>query len=400
MILLVLACVGFILALIPAGLFLINLFYYRSPAIIQGNENESVSVLIPARNEEESIQAAVESVLANEGVHLEVIVLDDGSEDNTARIVNEISRRDPRIRLVEGRFLPVGWAGKQHACYVLSQEAKHPYIVFMDADVRLYPSALRRMVSFMKRSGAALASGIPQQETVGILEKLLIPIIHFVLLGFLPMFMMRRSKQPGFGAGCGQLFIARKEDYQSMGGHSQIRSTFHDGIQLPRAFRNAGFFTDLFDATGLAVCRMYRCSQDLVRGLAKNAREGLASNQMLLPSTILFLGGQVMPLILLFCTGPSSSLAFLISCCSSLLLYLPRLISVFRFRQSFIGALLHPFGILLLMGIQWYAFIRAQVGRPFSWKGRLPVESHSNTALLKPSELKSISPSANPSSRV
>jgi hypothetical protein len=332
-------------------------------------------VLIPARNEEAAIAASVRSVLASRGIEFEVIVLDDHSEDTTAAIVNELAERDDRVRLVSAPELPPGWCGKQHACWVLAREARHCLLVFLDADVRVAPDALVRMAAFLEESAANLASGIPRQETVSLLEKLLIPLIHFVLLGFLPIAKMRRRVHPSFAAGCGQLFIARREAYERSGGHSAIRDTLHDGIKLPRAFRAAGFKTDLFDATDLAVCRMYRTSREVWFGLAKNAGEGLAARRMIGPMTLVLLGGQVLPLVLLCSAlvawpGPGSAWQLAVAIIATAASYFPRLAAAARFRQSLLGALLHPVGILLLVSIQWFALLRNASGRSSTWKGR------------------------------
>ena len=219
-----------------------------------------------------------------------------GPEDATAAIVREISsRRDGRARLVPGQELPPGWCGKQHACWILAQEARHPLLVFLDADVRLGPDALRRMAAMLEDCGLDLLSGFPRQETVGWFEKLLIPLMHFILLGFLPMERMRRSSDPAFAAGCGQLFLTRREAYDRAGGHSAIRGTLHDGLKLPRAYRVAGLKTDVCDANELVVCRMYRTSSAVWNGLTKNAGEALAAPRLILPMTVILLGGQVLP---------------------------------------------------------------------------------------------------------
>jgi hypothetical protein len=223
--------------------------------------------------------------------------------------------RDSRVRLEYSPLLPEGWCGKQHACAVLAQRAAHPFLVFVDADVRLAPNALRRMLAFVKEKDVALASGVPHQELGTFSEWLLLPLIHFILLAFLPIHRMRQTRSPSCSAGCGQLFIARREAYQACGGHADIRDSLHDGIQLPRAFRKAGFRTDLFDATDLASCRMFRSDGDVWRGLARNATEGLATPGMILPMSILLAGGQVLPLVLLMLrltlTGKGLVLAFL-----------------------------------------------------------------------------------------
>lgn len=368
-----------VFALIPARLVRANLREYRSPPEPVPESSESaprVSVLIPARNEESSIGAAISAVLASRGVELEVLVLDDRSEDATAEVVGAIAQADGRVRLIRGPDLPRGWCGKQHACWVLAGHARFPLLVFLDADVRLASEALARMAAFLEVSGSDLASGFPRQETVGLLEKLVIPLMHFILLGFLPIRRMRRSSDPTYAAGCGQLFITKRAAYDRSGGHATIRRSLHDGIKLPRAYRLAGMRTDLFDATEMAVCRMYRSAGEVWRGLAKNAGEALAAPRMIVPMTLILLGGQVVPFAILageLAAGSSrGSRAVLIGALAAAAAsWYSRWALAFRFGQSRLGALLHPVGIVVLVAIQWYAWARDLSGRPSSWKGRL-----------------------------
>jgi Glycosyl transferase family 2 len=359
---LALALASLVFAAIPAILYFRNAALFRPPPVAVGSV--SVSVLVPARNEEASIAACVESALANRNAEIECIVLDDHSTDRTAAIVREIAARDSRVRLASAPPLPPGWSGKQHACFELSKLAHHSTVTFLDADVRLAPDALARMAAFRIESGSALVSGFPRQETGTILEKLVIPLIHFLLLGFLPFSRMRKKVLPGLGAGCGQWFLTTKEAYDRVGGHShpRVRGSFHDGLQLPRAYRESGYMTDLCDVTNLATCRMYRSAGQVWNGLAKNAREGLAAPKLILFSTTLLLCGQVLPFALL----PFSVWAVP----AAILALAPRLHAVVRFRQSTLGALLHPAGVIALIGIQWYATARAVFGRPVGWKGR------------------------------
>jgi hypothetical protein len=333
-------------------------------------------VLIPARNEQDGIGPAVSAALASRGITLEVVVLDDHSDDATADVVRALADDDSRLRLVHAPELPEGWCGKQHACWVLAQEARSPVLIFQDADVRLAPDALARMTRFLlEESRADLASGIPRQETVGPLEQLVIPLVHFILLGFLPIDIMRRTTEPRFAAGCGQLFITTRAAYDRAGGHAAIRATLHDGIKLPRAFRAAGLRTDLFDATELATCRMYQSAGSLWSGLAKNAGEALGSPALIVPMTIVLLGGQVLPLALLglglaSVPGPWPGWALALAMLAVAAAYYPRLAGAHRFRQSLAGALSHPLGVTVLVAIQWYALARHQLGRPANWKGR------------------------------
>ena len=177
---------------------------------------------------------------------------------------------------------------------------RYEVLCYLDADVRVSPAALGRMHAFMERSKSDLVSGFPLQETETVLEWLLLPLIHFVLLGFLPLAGMRTFQAAGFAAGCGQFMMVRRKGYESTGGHAAIRSTMHDGLLLPKAFRKNGLRTDLADLTEQATCRMYRSAGEVWSGLSKNATEGMAAPARILPFSFLLFFGQVIPLLLLF----------------------------------------------------------------------------------------------------
>jgi hypothetical protein len=359
------------LGAMPAVLFCANMRAYRPPQFFAAdNRSPMISVLIPARDEETSIGSAVRSVLASEGVTVEVIVLDDHSQDATAAVVADIAADDPRVELQRAAPLPPGWCGKQHACAALAEAARFPRLVFLDADVRLAPDGLARAAAFLDASGADLVSGFPHQEAIGLLEQLVIPLIHFILLGFLPIRRMRAFRDPIYAAGCGQLTMARREAYERAGGHAAIRASLHDGIKLPRAFRSAGLATDVFDATDIATCRMYRSAGDFWKGLAKNAGEGLADPALILPATIVLLGGQIFPFAMLAMAPILPPSAVGLAGIGVLVAYFPRLLAALRFRQPLLGVLLHPLGVLAYLSIQWYALLRNTLGRPATWKGR------------------------------
>jgi hypothetical protein len=365
----VFAGVVIVCALVPAILFCANLAsYLPPPARYAASPAPQISVLIPARNEESGIAAAVDSVLRSIDVELEVIVMDDNSDDGTASIVQQIAATDPRVRLARAPILARGWNGKQSACWALAHEARFERMCFLDADVRLEPAAL----ALLEQQDAALVSGFPQEVTKTWLEALLLPLIHFVLLGFLPLASMRASTNPAFAAGCGQFLLVRKHAYFASGGHSAIRATMHDGLLLPREFRRHGYRTDLADLTHLARCRMYRNAAQVWHGLAKNATEGIADPRRIVPLTLLLLLGQVAPFALaawLVCAG-GSRLLWILTAIAVLSAMLPRVLAATRFRQDRLSALLHPLGICVLLAIQWVALTQKLLGRKVRWKDR------------------------------
>jgi Glycosyl transferase family 2 len=377
----VLIVLAFCCATAPALLWLWNMLIYREPqdagscaqmghCMLLG----TMSVLVPARNEERVLEASLAGLCASRGVRLEILVLDDGSTDRTAEIVREFAARDSRVRLLSPVPLPAGWNGKQHACHVLASEARGEILCFLDADVRLAPEALASMSAFLQRTGSDLVSGFPREETKTPLECLLLPLIHFVLLSYLPLAAMRAFRAPGFGVGCGQFLMVRREAYRESGGHAAIRTTMHDGLLLAQVFRRHGLKTDIADLTHLAACRMYHNASEVWHGLSKNATEGMAAPARILPFTLLLFCGQVLPLLLAISLAitpasfpgrwPALILTALVAS------FLPRVFSVWKYRQSLFSALLHPAGVAVLLVLEWSALVRKLAGQTVTWKER------------------------------
>jgi glycosyltransferase involved in cell wall biosynthesis len=364
-------------ALIPALLFAVNICLFQRPG--QGWNKRllpPVSVLIPARNEERSIGAALKAVLASRGVDYEVIVLNDGSTDGTAEIVRAVAELNPRVRLETAPPLPEGWNGKQHACWVLAGLATYDVFCFLDADVRVGPEAIYRMVSELnyvvkkKQKERSLVSGFPRHETKTLFEWLLLPLIPFVLLGFLPLAGERWSGWSGFAVGCGQFMMVRREPYFECGGHAENPATMHDGLMLPKLFRRHGFRTSVYDLSRDAVCRMYTDAGEVWRGLVKNGTEGMATPLRLPIFTLLLFVGQVIafPVALLF--SARHPWTFNPATAGVLLSIFMRCFCAWRYQQRWRSVFLHPVEILLLLLIQWYALLRKLFRRPAVWKER------------------------------
>ena len=359
------------LALLYAVLTTINLLAFRPPARAPAGARPSVSLLIPARDEAGKIDAALAHALASEGVDLEVVVLDDGSTDGTGARVHAWAEADRRVRLIHGPPLPRGWNGKQHACWTLSRAATHDILTFQDADVRLAPDALSRLAAYLDHRGLDLVSGFPREVTGSLAEALVIPQIHVLLLGYLPLPFARLFRARGFAAGCGQLMMLRRPAYEAMGGHSAIRASRHDGVTLPRAARAAGLKTDFVDATPLASCRMYADAGEVWQGFAKNATEGMATPIALPVWTVLLGGGHVLPFLLVpMAEVAGEAEALRLAALAVALVWGARMMLAARVGQSPLSVLLHPIGVVLVLAIQWSALAAAWRGQPQSWRGR------------------------------
>ena len=369
------AWIGAAFALLPLAITIVNLRGglggFRRPDA-GAPPRTRVSVLIPARDEEAHIEASVRAVLASTGVDVEVVVLDDHSTDRTAALVGALAAADPRVRLVTADALPAGWAGKQFACWQLAHAARHEVLMFIDADVLLSPLAVSLAAGLLlSDESLGLVSGFPFQRTGSLAEELVVPWIHVLLLGYLPMAMSRRSRESSFAAGCGQWMVARRAAYMHAGGHRTTPASRHDGLSLPRTFRRAGWRTDLFDGGELARCRMYTDVATVRTGFAKSSGEGMATPRAIVVWTVLLLLGHVVPWIALLAAlvGAMPALAWAggIGVAANLAL---RALLMRRLGQRATGALLHPVGALCVLLIQWSATLRFVRGAPSSWKGR------------------------------
>jgi hypothetical protein len=378
---LIVALIVLALALLPLIIGIANLGRLHAPP--PASSQRLVSVLIPARNEAPNIGAAIESVLASDHARFELLVLDDESEDRTADIVADHAVRDSRVRLIPSPgFEPSLW-GKPQACAALAERARGEILLFMDADVRLEPDAIARIAAALDESPAAMLSGVPAQVTVGFAEKLIVPLIHFVLLGFLPLSSMRRSTSPDFGVACGQLIAVERDAYEAAGGHRSIADRIHDGMALARELRRRGRMTDIADFTPLARCRLYHSWREVIAGFAKNAHEGLGSPRGIVPWSLLLLGGHC-AWIALLPAALVQPVAGALLIAAALAGYALRSALTRRFEQSLLSAALHPLGVLVLVAIQWYALARRLAGRPVAWKARVRETADESVAVTAP----------------
>ncbi|RJS94274.1 glycosyltransferase family 2 protein [Salinisphaera sp. Q1T1-3] len=367
-----LALVALALAGLYACLTAINLTLFRVPRPERHGNTLAISLLIPARDESRRIEATLQAALASRDIALEIIVLDDGSSDDTAARVAALAEHDARVRLIAGRPLPTGYNGKQYACAQLAAAACHDTLVFIDADVHLGPDALARAAGWLHRRRLGLASGFPRQITGSWGEMLLVPMIPVLLLGYLPIPLARLlPRAPSLAAGCGQFMLVTRTAYEAAGGHAACVQRMHDGLNLPANVRRAGHASDLFNAAGLASCRMYDGFTAAWHGFSKDATEGMATPRGLPIWTVLLIGGHWLPCLVFIAAIVGATPASLTMAATALgLLIAARLAVAVATHQSMRAVLCHPAAVVTTLALQWRALILARLGRPRAWRGR------------------------------
>ncbi len=225
-----------------------------------------MSVVIAARNEADDLPGTLDDLLRQDGVELEIVVVDGGSTDGTRAVAEE---RAPRVRCLPEPPLPDGWVGKNWACATGAAATSAPWVLFLDADVRLHPAAVRTVLDWAERDGAALATVGSQVEMGGVWERTILPFYVQMVLTY---FRTPRVNRPTSRAAManGQFLMVRRAEYDAVGGHAAVRDYVLEDVALAQRFRSAGATLRVAWAPELARTRMYRTRAEMSEGLLKN----------------------------------------------------------------------------------------------------------------------------------
>jgi chlorobactene glucosyltransferase len=333
-----------------------------------------VSVLVPARNEAANIGTCARSLLAQGYPHLEVLVLDDRSEDDTRAILERERARDPRLVVLEGREPPPGWTGKNWACHQLSLAARGEVLLFADADTDFFdPGAVLEIVAALDGRGADLLSGLPRQVLGTAGERWVVPMFAWAFLYFTPLALGLVWRRAAFARAVGQLMAFRRAAYDAIGGHASVRGSVVDDLDLARLVASSGLACHVVDATDLVRCRMYRGGRAAVDGFAKNlfAAFGFAILPYLFVwSWLTFVHLEPVLMLALHAAMPTRVPADPALLAASVALALVTwLVAYARLRLPLWPALLYPLTMLVFLAVATRAFVVA-LRRRSTWKGR------------------------------
>jgi len=331
-----------------------------------------VSVVIPARNEAETVAASIRSHLECSWPKLEVILVDDGSTDGTAQRALEAARETAReVRIIEAGEVPEGWVGKVWAMKRGAEEAQGEYILFTDADIVFEKDLLRHLVAESRRRNLGLNSRMVLLSTEGFWEKLLVPafVYFFSLLYSFRAVEDPRSRTAAAAGGC--MLVERRELAQA-GGLEAIKDAIIDDVSLARRLKAAGSLIRLASTRRARSLRRYVRLGDFWRTVTRTAYTELRYSplRLLAATAALLLSFFVPPAALLAGTAaadPVPAALGLAALITASLLYLPTVRYVGVPAGYALGLPLTGFLYLLMT---WHSAVRYALGRRSVWKER------------------------------
>lgn len=330
----------------------------------------SVSLLIPARNEQDNLGVLLPSLIVQDYPNLEIIVLDDHSTDGTRAVAEGFAGQHPKLRVLDGGPLEPGWMGKPNACRQLAEVATGELLLFTDADTVWTPNGVSLVVKAFQRTRADALSAWPEQVLQGNLSRLMQPFMAWSLVGLLPISLVPDPRFPDVVSANGQLIAFRRECFETIGGFEAGRANVLEDMAMARAVNRAGLRFWLLNGAGTVKCKMYSSSREVFSGFAKAAYTNLGANPLALVAAIaaffwFFLGPWVWLISSLIQGGnPTWPLV------AVFLSLFTRAVSDVTFAYPPVLALLQPLAVIAWAVIAVVSAWKHTTGR-VRWKGRV-----------------------------
>lgn len=321
-----------------------------------------VSILIPARNEQDNILNLLESIYRQDHENYEVIVLDDDSSDDTYRICKEFAEHHREFKVIKGKKLPHGWLGKNYACHQLALEATGDYFLFLDADETVYDGLLMSAIHRMNQFNLGLLSLFTNQELKTFGEKSVVPLMHYILLNLLPLRLVFLIKNSAVAAASGQFMLFDANSYREYLWHQAAKDKVVEDVQIMRMVKAAGLNGEALLANGMISCRMYTGYKEAIDGFSKNFLAAFNYSVMaLLFYLVIVIGGPMIVLMTL-----NWQLIFFMA---GLMALSRVMISLAAKQNVLLNLLLHPVQMVNLAIIALLA-IQRHLTHTNVWKGR------------------------------
>ena len=263
---------------VPVGIWLMSKRHafpvLASVPVEDGHPLPAVSIVIPARNEERSLEQALESVLALDYPDFEIIVVNDRSTDRTGAILEKVAERAPCLTVVTIDSLPAGWIGKPYALHRGARQARGEFVLFTDADIVFHPSALRKAMAHVQAHQFDHVTVIPQDTMPGVFLRTLSATFGiFMFILFKPW--EARNPRSRCYMGVGAFNLIRASAYRAMGGHQPVALRPDDDLKFGKLVKDHGYRQDALNGKGIVTVEWYRSVGEFIDGLMKNMFAGM-----------------------------------------------------------------------------------------------------------------------------
>lgn len=227
----------------------------------------TVSVIVPARNEEACLTACLQSLLAQNGLAFDIVVVDDHSTDRTREIA--LSFPSAQVRVIEAGPLPPGWTGKNNAVIAGSKVARGEWLLFTDADTVHEPGHLSVAIVEAGRHNVAMLSYSPRQIITGFWQRALMPLVFSELAVTYPPAKVSDSESH-LAAANGQFLLIRRDAYFRIGGHEAVKDAVLEDVELANIVKRRKLGLRFRYAPEAVSTRMYRSFGAMFEGWTKN----------------------------------------------------------------------------------------------------------------------------------
>jgi len=249
-----------------------------------------VTAIVPARDEARAVRETLSRLRAQDHPDLQVIAVDDGSRDATLAEMRSVEG----VEVVEGQEPPPGWFGKPWACHQGVARARGEWLLFVDADVRLEPGAVRAALALAARAGQPGATAFPRLETGSAAERVVLPLAGVVMQSAVIPSWAARLPGVDLAVGVGGFLLVRRDLYERLGGHAAVRGEVVEDLALARAAKRAGHLLPWADGRRLISLRYYHGAGEMWRGWRKNASQAWQA-----PPVVALLSGGVLGAVVL-----------------------------------------------------------------------------------------------------
>lgn len=344
------------------------------------------SIIIPARNEEHTLGSCLQTAASQRVQRLELVVVDDNSEDRTLKVAEESGRGDPRVVVLRAGPLPKGWVGKCHALEKGARASVGEWLLFIDADVILAADAAETALSFAESRSVDLLSLSPFQRCVGFWECLLQPLVFDLLNRTYDLRAINDPRSP-IAAANGQFLMIRRDVYDRIGGHAGVQGEILEDVVFARRAKGAGFRLYFANTRSLVRARMYGSLKEIWQGWSKNLFLLLGGSDLKALCTVvgelLIWIGPVVTLGIALGLGEPIDPVWIMAWVSGFIAVLGLIGTAacpLAARGVFPGyALIFPVGKLMLIGMIADSWLHHRAGWNIVWKGRRYVDRPPNT---------------------